>query len=94
MKATLILAALTVSMASALSASAQTAPVAAASASAPAPASRDFATRKADMAKHIETRMAALTTMRDCVNAANSAADLKVCHQQAHAGRRHGRAPD
>lgn len=86
MKASLLLASLALALAAAVSAQAQTTAPAPAS----APAAGDFGAHKTQMLAHIDARMAAMTKMRDCVNAAASRADLKTCRSESR-GEMHSR---
>lgn len=85
MKPSLLLAALALTMAAAASAQAQTAP--------DAPARGDFASHRSAMLAHLDQRMAAMSTMRNCVAGAATQADLKTCHDQHRAARKPARAP-
>ena len=75
MKASLVLAALALSITSAVSVQAQTAG---------APVRGDFASHKSAILAHLDQRLASLTALRGCVANAAIPADLKTCHEQNH----------
>ena len=100
MKPSLLLGTLALTLSAAFAASAQNAPPPAPpappppmTAGDPAHAPKDFATRKADILRHLDRRVAEATAARDCVSAANAPADLKNCRRQDPHGHHHRPAP-
>jgi hypothetical protein len=85
MKASLVIAALALSITAAVSAQAQTA-------DAP-PVSGDFTAHKAKLLAHLDQRITAITATRNCVANAATAADLKSCRSQNRGAMKPGRAP-
>lgn len=85
MKASIILAALALSITAAVSAQAQT--------TADAPVRGDFASHKSRILAHLDQRIAAMTATRSCVANAATAADLKTCRDQNRGSMKSGRAP-
>jgi hypothetical protein len=86
MKASLVLAALALSITAAVSAQAQTA------GGAPAHGG-DFASRQSAILARLDQRMAAMSAMRNCVAGATTRADLKTCREQNRDAMKHSRKP-
>ena len=84
MKASIVLAALALSITVAVSAQAQTAD---------APVRGDFASHKTKLLAHLDQRIAAMTATRACVANAATAADLKTCRDQNRGAMKQGHAP-
>ena len=84
MKASLVIAALALSITAAMSAQAQTAE---------APVRGDFTSHKSKLLAHLDERIAAMTATRACVANAATAADLKNCRDQNRGAMKQGHAP-
>ena len=84
MKASIVLAALALSITAAVSAQAQTSDV---------PVRGDFASHKSRILAHLDQRIAAMTATRSCVANAATAADLKTCRDQNRGAMKPARAP-
>jgi hypothetical protein len=85
MKASLVLAALALSITAAVSAQAQTTP--------DAPVRGDFASHKSAVLARLDQRIAAMSAMRGCVASAATKPDLKTCREQNRDAMKHKHAP-